>query len=249
MGDAILGDAGLIWGLSVRQSNGLLLLLMGCSVFFAIAFGVLALFHERYRKASKETILQYQADLKTLGDHALETQRSLQGQLDEVRSNLQTSQREKAEFETQGEALKQQCSRLRDGLETQAQQVQQDAQATAFQQIQTLLTQHPTVRRMAETKPDLPARNIVALFTSLDNLVQFWGYQAIGAPWEALAYDPQIHQADASDVEPGETVYVRFVGYRHGKSNQILVPAKVSRTLPSGMTPAPQATDADSRGL
>jgi hypothetical protein len=34
------------------------------------------------------------------------------------------------------------------------------------------------------------------------------------------------------DIQPGEAVYVRFVGYRDGET--VLVPAKVSRTLPSG---------------
>ena len=35
------------------------------------------------------------------------------------------------------------------------------------------------------------------------------------------------------DIQPEELVYIRFVGYREGE--QILCPAKVSRTLPGGI--------------
>ena len=86
---------------------------------------------------------------------------------------------------------------------------------------------------MAQTKPDLPARNLIALFTPLENLLQTWGIAAIGTPWQQVAYDPQLHQPDADDMAIGESVYIRFVGYRSiANSHQILCPAKVSRTLP-----------------
>ena len=81
---------------------------------------------------------------------------------------------------------------------------------------------------MVESQPDLPARNIVALLTSLENLVKFWECQSIGKPWEMEPYDPQIHQSDVGDIPIGESVYVRFVGYQKG--DRILIPAKVSRT-------------------
>ena len=234
-----------MWGLSPQESNRLLLLFIGCSIFFAVAFWILALIYERARKAAQARDESYQASIQTLSEQLVQTRQ----ELDETTLTLQTSRREKAELETELEAIKQQCARLRGDLDEQAQQVQQDSQAKSFQQIQTLLTQHPTVRRMAETKPDLPARNVVALFTSLDNLVKLWGYQSIGSPWEKVSYDPQLHQADAGDVGPGETVYVRFIGYRHGKSGQIVVPAKVSRTLPPGIAPATVGENLASGGL
>ncbi|NEQ27289.1 MAG: XRE family transcriptional regulator, partial [Microcoleus sp. SIO2G3] len=82
-------------------------------------------------------------------------------------------------------------------------------------------------------KPDLPAKNIVSLFTPLDNLIETWGYERIGQAWEQVSYNPQLHQADASDIEVGELVYIRFIGYKEGE--RILCPAKVSRTLPGGV--------------
>jgi molecular chaperone GrpE (heat shock protein) len=100
-----------------------------------------------------------------------------------------------------------------------------------FRQIATLLTQYPTIRHMVTLKPDLPAKNIIAILASLDNLLTGWDIVPIGKVWAAVSYDPQQHQADSPDIQPNETVYVRFVGYQRG--DRILIPAKVSRTLPS----------------
>lgn len=103
-------------------------------------------------------------------------------------------------------------------------------QRQVFEQLQSLLVNYPTVAKAAQAKSDMPAKNIVPLFTPLGNLLQQWGYEAIGQPWEEVAFDPQWHQPDVPDMQVGEMVYVRFVGYRDGET--ILVPAKVSRTLP-----------------
>jgi molecular chaperone GrpE (heat shock protein) len=100
-----------------------------------------------------------------------------------------------------------------------------------FRQLETLLTQYPTIRHMVALKPDLPAKNIIAILASLDNLLTGWDITPIGKVWDAVNYDPQKHQADSPDIQPNETVYVRFVGYQRG--DQILVPAKVSRSLPA----------------
>ena len=83
---------------------------------------------------------------------------------------------------------------------------------------------------MVEAKPDLPAKNLVPLFTPLDNVLASWGYEQIGSPWEQVPFNPQLYQADTNDIAEGDLVYIRFVGYRNG--SRILSPAKVSRTLP-----------------
>lgn len=133
------------------------------------------------------------------------------------------------------EELRQECLRLREELQQQSNQVKTDLQNSTFSQLQTLLTNYPSVRKMAEAKPDLPAKNVVSLFTPLDNVLASWGYEKIGLVWEQVAYNPQLHQPDSSDIEEGEFVYIRFVGYRQG--DRILTPAKVSRTLPISATP------------
>jgi molecular chaperone GrpE (heat shock protein) len=129
-------------------------------------------------------------------------------------------------------ALQQQCSQLREQLQQQKTQLTADLQEATFEQIQTLLTNYPSAQKMAQAKPDLPAKNLIALFTPLENLLQSWGVESIGCAWEQVVYDPQLHQPDENGITVGERVYVRFVGYRQG--DRILCPAKVSRTLPGG---------------
>lgn len=128
------------------------------------------------------------------------------------------------------ESLRRECLRLREELQQQSVELTNEFRNSTFQQLQTLLTNYPSVRQLVQMKPDLPAKNLTSLFTSLDNLIESWGYQPIGQAWEQVSYNPQLHQPDAGDIEPGELVYIRFVGYREGE--QILCPAKVSRTLP-----------------
>jgi molecular chaperone GrpE (heat shock protein) len=128
--------------------------------------------------------------------------------------------------------LELQCQRLREELKQQSQQLKADFLNETFTQLQTLLTNYPTVEKMALAKPDLPAKNIVSLFTSLNNLVASWGYTTIGETWEQVNYNPQLHQADSDDIQEGDLVYIRFIGYQDGV--RVLYPAKVSRTLPGG---------------
>lgn len=128
------------------------------------------------------------------------------------------------------EQLRQECLRLREELQQQSKHLQGDFQNATFSQLQTLLTNYPSIRQMVQAKPDLPAKNLVSLFTPLDNILKSWGYEPIGSPWEQVPYNPQIHQPDSNDIVEGELVYIRFVGYREG--DRILSPAKVSRTLP-----------------
>jgi len=131
------------------------------------------------------------------------------------------------------EELRQQCFRLREELQQQKAQLTADFRRATFEQLQTLLTNYPAARKMAEAKPDMPAKNLSALFTPLENLLSSWDFQTIGSAWEQTAYNPQLHQADVEDITEGELVYIRFVGYREGE--RILAPAKVSRTLPGGI--------------
>ncbi|WP_254565874.1 nucleotide exchange factor GrpE [Oscillatoria sp. HE19RPO] len=132
--------------------------------------------------------------------------------------------------------LRQECQGLREELENQKSQLWDNFCQSTFEEIQTLLTNYPTATEMARIKPDLPAKNLTALFATLDNLLENWGYEPIGQPWESVPYNPQFHQGDCDEMQPGEAVYIRFVGYRQG--DRILSPAKVSRTLPGGIKPS-----------
>jgi molecular chaperone GrpE (heat shock protein) len=93
-----------------------------------------------------------------------------------------------------------------------------------------MLTNYPSILQMVEVNPELPAKNLLSMFTPLDNLLSESGYETIGKACEQVAYNPQIHEPDATDISEGELVYIRFVGYQH--QDKIICPAKVSRTLP-----------------
>ena len=152
---------------------------------------------------------------------------------------LETKRRECLELQQQIEQLNQEKESLRkDGLrlhselEQQKVELTQELRKSTFEKLQTLIVNYPSIHQMVKVKPELPAKNLLSSFTPLDNLLKEWDYQPIGKPWEQVEYNPQIHQPDTSDIEPGEKVYIRFVGYQH--QGNILCPAKVSRTLPGG---------------
>jgi hypothetical protein len=126
--------------------------------------------------------------------------------------------------------LESQCRLLQSELRQQREQLKTDFRDTTFEQLQPLLINLPTLRKLIEIKPDLPARNLIALLTPLDNWLQDWGIEAIGPLWEQVLYDPQLHQPDTDHYTPGEPVYIRCIGYR--TPTQILHPAQISRTLP-----------------
>jgi hypothetical protein len=135
------------------------------------------------------------------------------------------------------EQLKQECIALRQELAQQDAASTQAATQQSFFELQPLLTQFPTVPRMVEVQPQLPARNLLPLFNALSNWLARWQIVPIGEPWQSVSFDPRLHQPDVADIEPEDTVYVRFVGYRQG--DDILARAKVSRTLPAAATPSP----------
>jgi hypothetical protein len=201
-----------------------------------VSLSILAFFYWRSRRIAigerGELVARFTQENSELKERSSQSELALKSQLVSLQSQIQVSKVTKAKLEREITELIQQCQRLREELKHQTTQIQTDAIIGGFEQIQTLLTQYPSVRRMVETQPDLPARNILALLISLENLLEFWDCQPIGKPWSIVAYDPQLHQGDA-DIQSDESVYVRFVGYQKG--DRILIPAKVSRTLPTGV--------------
>ena len=99
-----------------------------------------------------------------------------------------------------------------------------------FEQLQALLTNYPTAKMMIKFKPDLPAKNVISLLKPLDNFLSYWQISPIGQPWQKVKFDPQFHQPDSDDINEGDFVYIRFVGY--SRDNNVLAKAKVSRFLP-----------------
>ncbi|KAF3884890.1 MULTISPECIES: helix-turn-helix domain-containing protein [Nostocales] len=143
----------------------------------------------------------------------------------ELQKQLQSLAKEK-------DALRQEGMRLHEELQQQRTELTNEFRTATFEKLQTLLSNYPSIYQMVSVKPELPAKNVLSMFTPLENLLKEWDYEQIGKPWEQVSYNPQIHQPDASDMTEGEMVYIRFVGYRN--KEDILCPAKVSRTLPVG---------------
>jgi hypothetical protein len=133
--------------------------------------------------------------------------------------------------------LRLECQRLRVELQLAQEASAETVRHTVFQQLQPLLTSYPSACKMALARPELPAKNLVALLTPLETLMADWEYVPIGPVWAQVPFDPQRHQPDLADIAPGEPVYIRFVGYQQGAV--ILCPAKVSRTLPIGIPADP----------
>ncbi|MEH2074009.1 MAG: molecular chaperone GrpE [Nostoc sp.] len=157
---------------------------------------------------------------------------SLENELKATHQNYLEQQQKIKHLLAEKAALHQEGLRLHEELHQQRVELSEEFRASTFEQLQTLLTNYPSIHQMVNIKPDLSAKNLLSMFTPLDNLLGKWGYEQIGKPWEKVAYNPQIHQPDTTDIAEDELVYIRFVGYQH--QGKILCPAKVSRTLPGG---------------
>ena len=160
---------------------------------------------------------------------------SLNWDLPELIENLSLDNswtKRQEELLDENEELRRECGRLRDRLQEQKAEITADVRESTFQQLQSLLTNYPSIGPMTEAKPNLPAKNLISLLTPLENLLESWCYEAIGKAWEQVSFNPQLHQADRDGFVEGDLVYIRFVGYKN--RDKILCPAKVSRTLPGG---------------
>lgn len=135
------------------------------------------------------------------------------------------------DLESESAATAQEVQRLYKQLEQQEGQLRHQIRAELVEKLKPLLVQYPTLQQVVQRRPDYPAQQVLALLTCLGNFLQDWQLETIGQVWQQVAYDPESHQPDEEDIQTGEPVYVRFVGYRLG--DQVLVRAKVSRTLPS----------------
>jgi transcriptional regulator with XRE-family HTH domain len=107
--------------------------------------------------------------------------------------------------------------------------------AETLQKLESLLIQLPTAIYAAQQNPSLPARNLLPLLRPLDRLLQSWQIEAIGKVGEEIAYDPQWHSlVEEEEIESGELVTVRYVGYKQVVNGQekLLHRAKVSTSKP-----------------
>lgn len=144
-------------------------------------------------------------------------------QVDLVRDEVIPTQ----ELSQQIADLKKEYERVQQQLQQQRQVVLQEFQQSSLQLLESLLLQFPTAAHKARENPQLPAVNIIPLIQKpLERLLQQWGVEAIAPVGAQLPYDPQMHQLMEGNVQPGERVKIRYIGYYQG--DKLLYRAKVS---------------------
>lgn len=123
-------------------------------------------------------------------------------------------------------ALRQEYQRLQQQLEKQREKLEQEFQLSSLQVLESWLLQWPTAAAAAQNNPQLPAQRLLPLVKPVEQLLEKWGVEVIASVGEEVPYHPQWHQLMEGTAEPGESVKVRYVGYRQG--NKLLYRAKVS---------------------
>lgn len=122
--------------------------------------------------------------------------------------------------------LKQEYQRLEQQLEQQRETLMQEFQQSSLQVLESWLVQWPTAAYAAQQNQQLPAVRLLPLVKPVEQLLEKWGVDAIASVGQELPYDPQKHQLMSGTAQPGDTVRVRYTGYRIG--DKLLHRAKVS---------------------
>ncbi len=124
----------------------------------------------------------------------------LQQQLEE---QVQECDRLKLQLEQQMVRMTDEQQRHENQLEQQRLNLTNELQITTFKQLLPLLVNYPSASRIAQAKPELPAKTFITMFAPLKTLMDSWGYEWIGAVWEQTFYDPKLHLPDADDIQSG----------------------------------------------
>ncbi len=91
-----------------------------------------------------------------------------------------------------------------------------------------VLSQLATMQSLAAAGRDLRPGDVLKLFGKVESVLAESGLARIGSVGEEVPFDTRLHQRlSGMDVDDGQAVTVRFVGYRLGET--ILLKAMVSR--------------------
>ena len=123
-------------------------------------------------------------------------------------------------------AIAQEYDRLQTQMQQQRETLIQEFQQQTLQILESWMLQWPTAASKAQENPDLSAVKLLPLLRPIEQLLQEWGVEAIATVGASIPYDPQFHQLMEGTTQPGETVKVRYTGYRQG--DKLLHRAKVS---------------------
>ncbi|WP_299492130.1 hypothetical protein [Acaryochloris sp. IP29b_bin.137] len=125
--------------------------------------------------------------------------------------------------------LQKECEHQQEQLRIQQEHLLLEYQKSTIQALESLLLQWPTAAYAARKNPDAPAVKLLPLLGPLEQLLTSWGVVPIGEVGTETAYNPQWHQVmsiSEQALKPGDSIRVRYVGYRLGE--QLLYRAKVS---------------------
>lgn len=123
-------------------------------------------------------------------------------------------------------ACRQEYQKLQEAMTYQQAALEAKFQQESLETIESWLLQWPTAATAVRQNPQLPAERLLSLVEPVEQLVIQWDVEAIATVGEEIPYDPQYHQLMKGIAQPGETVKVRYVGYRQG--DRLLYKAKVS---------------------
>jgi DNA-binding Xre family transcriptional regulator len=122
-------------------------------------------------------------------------------------------------------AIQQEYQRLQATLDIQRESLMQEFQLSSLQILESWMLQWPTAASKAQENQKLPAVKLLPLLRPVEKLLQEWGVEAIAPVGSLIPYNPQQHQLLEGTAQPGETVKVRYTGYRQGE--KLLYRAKV----------------------
>ena len=114
--------------------------------------------------------------------------------------------------------LQDEYDRLQQQLVQQRQGLWLEFQQASVQMLESLLLQLPTAAYAAQQNPQAPAVKLLPLLRPLDQLLESWGIESIASVGDAVPYDPQQHQLMMGTAQPGDSVKIRYTGYRQGRS-------------------------------
>ena len=123
-------------------------------------------------------------------------------------------------------ALQSEYDRLQQQVNQQRKQAIEKNRQSALETLESWMVQWPTAAHAAQKNDTIPASRLIPLIRPIERLLDQWEVEAIAAVGEEVAYDPTIHQLMNGVAQPGDSVRVRYVGYRH--QGKLLHRAKVS---------------------
>ena len=162
--------------------------------------------------------------LQTRADILLKISQALQISLNEL---LATFAPDYVELESPAlTAIEQEYQRLQSTIAQQRSSLMQEFQLSSLQILESWMLQWPTAASTAQKNHALPAVKLLPLLRPVEQLLEHWGIESIAPVGAEMPYNPQQHQLLEGTAQPGETVKIRYTGYRQG--DKLLYRAKVN---------------------